>query len=90
MSGVQRGRLDLCGELQEGGEVMNHTVVRVYNNDNRIPLKFRTVEEMDAHLEYSVQARFGCAQFRDGKCVSVGYLGEERCKAIEAELLKTA
>jgi len=64
-----------------------HTVIRVYNNNSRVPAHFRTVEEMDAHLEYSVRARFRCAHFRDGKCVSVGYLGENRCKIIEDELL---
>jgi len=64
-----------------------HTVVRVYNNGSRHTHHFRTVEDMEAHLEYSVVARFGCAHFRDGKCVSFGYLGSERCQAIEEELL---
>lgn len=64
-----------------------HKVVRVYNNGDRREFKFSTVEEMDEHLAYSVAARPGCAHFRDGKCVSYGYLGEQLCKDIEAELL---
>ncbi len=67
-----------------------HVVTRVYNNGDRAILEFTTIHAMDLHLGYSVSARFGCAHFRDGNCVSVGYLGEDRCKEIEAELLSGA
>lgn len=67
-----------------------HQVTRVYSNGDRTLLDFNTVQAMDLHLGYSVSARFGCAHFRDGKCVSVGYIGEDRCKEIEAELLSGA
>lgn len=63
-------------------------VVRVYNDGSRIVSHFHTESLMDSHLEYSVVARFGCAHFRNGKCVSVGYLGKERCQKIEEELTK--
>lgn len=62
-----------------------HSVVRIYNNGSRIQIDFRTEDDMDAHLEHSVHARFGCAHFRDGVCVSRGYLSKERCEEIEAE-----
>ena len=42
--------------------------------------------EADSHLDYSIKARFGCAHFRDGICVSRGYLTKQRCDAIEKEL----
>lgn len=64
-----------------------HRVIRVYANGDRARLEFYSEQDMDEHLEYSVSARFGCAHFRDGKCVSVGYLGKDRCEEIEAELL---
>lgn len=67
-----------------------HTVVRVYNNGSRQTHRFQTVDEMKAHLEYSMTARLGCAHFRDGKCVSFGYLGPDRCQTIEQELLAEA
>lgn len=67
-----------------------HVVTLVYNNGDRAILEFNTIQAMDLHLGYSVSARWGCAHFRDGKCVSVGYLGEDRCKEIEAELLTGA
>ena len=67
-----------------------HVVTRVYNNGDRAILEFTTIHAMDLHLGYSVSARFGCAHFRDGNCVSVGYLGEDRCKEIGAELLSGA
>lgn len=62
-------------------------IVRVYNNGERTRREMGKVEA-DEHLRYSVPARFGCAHFRDGRCVSVGYLGEKRCKVIEQELSK--
>lgn len=63
-----------------------HTVTRVYNNGDMVKVQFHSIAEMDAHLDYSVKARFGCAHFRDGKCVSLGYLGLARCVQIEASL----
>lgn len=60
-------------------------VIRVYNSGERRRFQL-TESEADEHLAYSVKARFGCAHFRDGKCVSVGYLGKARCKKIEQEL----
>lgn len=63
-----------------------HTVTRVYNNGDRVTTHFASTEEMENHLAFSITARFGCAHFRDGKCVSFGYLGQQRCEAIEKEL----
>lgn len=63
-----------------------HTVIRVYNNGDRVKQTFNSEAEMDAHLEYSVAFRFGCAHFRNNSCISVGYLGIQRCLAIEREL----
>lgn len=60
-------------------------IVRVYNNGDRREFSF-TEGEADVHLTYSIKARFGCAHFRDGKCVSYGYLGKERCESIEKKL----
>ena len=34
--------------------------------------------EADSHLDYSIKARFGCAHFRDGICVSRGYYAIEK------------
>ena len=68
-------------------EVRMVEIVRVYNNGDRKRFKM-SESEADRHLEYSIKARFGCAHFRDGRCVSFGYLGKERCKVIEQELSK--
>lgn len=60
-------------------------IVRVYNDGTR--RKFSMSErEAEDELRYSIPHRFGCAHFRDGVCVSRGYLTAERCLAIEAEL----
>ena len=61
-------------------------VIRIYNNGSRVVLDFRSEGEMDAHLEYSIHARFGCAHFRNGVCVSRGYLDQELCNAIQSSL----
>ncbi len=60
-------------------------IVRVYNDGTRREFAMNEQEAED-HLRYSIAHRFGCAHFRDGVCVSRGYLTEDRCRAIEAEL----
>jgi hypothetical protein len=62
------------------------TITRVYNNGSREASVFGTEIEAKEELDYSVHARFGCAHFLDGKLVSLGYLDENRCRSIEAEL----
>ncbi len=65
---------------------MVNRVVRVYNDGSRVVLDFHSEQEMDNHLHSSIHSRFGCAHFRNGKCISVGYLGIDRCCEIEKQL----
>lgn len=43
-------------------------------------------EHLQDHIDYNVTFRFGRALFVDGKCVHRGYLSQEQCDEIEAEL----
>ena len=64
---------------------MTVRIDRVYNNGTRKTFRMSEVDAR-AELQYSVPHRFGCAHFRDGVCVSRGYLTEDRCRQIEEEL----
>ncbi len=60
-----------------------HEYFRVYKNgqhSRHLMLDEATVAQ---HIEYNNVWRFGCAQFVDGKCVSLGYLTTEEVLAIE-------
>lgn len=62
-----------------------HHTMGVYNDGSR---KHNGVAHTDlaGHIDYNLTMRPGRAFFVDGKCHNVGYLGKERCDAIEAEL----
>lgn len=63
-----------------------HHTRGVYNNgefkDNGV-----APEDLDIHIEYNLTMRPGRAFFVDGVCLNRGYLSEERCRSIEAELV---
>lgn len=61
------------------------TIMRYYNNGDHVRQSFPRAEAL-AQIEYSKRNRPGCALFIGCECVQVGYLGEERCAAISAEL----
>jgi len=61
------------------------TILRVYNNGDRLPQRFPREQALD-EIEYSIKWRFGCALFIGSECVQYGYLGPDRCAAISAEL----
>lgn len=58
-------------------------VVRIYNNGMRVA---EDVTDPADWLEYNSVMRFGCALFVDGACKHYGYLGQERCEALEKTL----
>lgn len=58
------------------------TLVRVYNNGDRVTTPNATPEL----VQYSVDFRPGCALFLDGEIVQTGYLSRERCEEISREL----
>lgn len=62
-----------------------HRTVGVYNNGDRVTNGVRP-EDLDSHIKYNLDYRFGRAFFVDGVCVNKGYLGTERCKQISEEL----
>ena len=64
---------------------MIHTTIGVYNNGER-KVNGVTTEHLVAHIAYNLRLRPGRAFFVDGLCLNYGYLGYERCKALEAEL----
>lgn len=48
-------------------------------------------EDLDIHIEYNLAMRPGRAFFVDGVCLNRGYLSDDACRRIEAELVdKTA
>ena len=61
------------------------TILRVYNNGDRLKQTLPHDQAM-AEIEYSKANRWGCALFIGSECVQTGYLGEERCAAISAEI----
>lgn len=62
-----------------------HHTMGVYNNGDRVHNGVLPADLSD-HIEYNKVMRFGRALFVDGVCHNEGYLGKERCDAIEAEL----
>lgn len=44
-------------------------------------------EDLEIHIEYNLTMRPGRAFFVDGVCRNRGYLSEEQCRRVEAELV---
>lgn len=61
------------------------TILRVYNNGDRLEQSLPHDQAME-EIEYSKANRWGCALFIGSECVQTGYLGDERCAAISAEI----
>ena len=59
-----------------------HTTIGLYNN---MTYKINGVlnEDLDIHINYNKQFRFGRALFVDGKCVHEGTLSKEKLKEFE-------
>jgi hypothetical protein len=64
---------------------MDHQCVRVYNNGDRA-VEPRPASRLSEWLEYNKGFRPGTALFVDGVCHQTGYLSEDRCRLIAAEL----
>lgn len=65
---------------------MKTHITRVYKNGDKVSYSVLSCV-VDDHLKDSIKQRFGCAHFKDGKCVSKGYLTEEECAKIESEVM---
>jgi hypothetical protein len=66
-----------------------HHVSRYYNNPKALPKQnFVRNEHLRNHVKYNLENRPGTALFVDSHCVSVGYLGDERCVVIQRQLIE--
>lgn len=55
----------------------NHVTIGVYNNET-FKVNIVKPDDLEGHIEYNMQMRFGRALFVDGKCVYSGYLNDEK------------
>lgn len=60
---------------------------RRYYNDGSYRDNAVKGKDLVGHIVYNQRMRFGTALFINGKPVSLGYLGKERCAIISKELL---
>ena len=87
MKPAKQSILNLISPLELLDTSMIHTTVGVYNNGDMV-VNGVSAEDLVSHIEYNKTMRFGRALFVDGVIHNVGYLGEERCKALIPEILE--